>query len=105
MSTEMKQDIGMLKTHVVGTNRALKHLSIGIDARFRRIEVVLDRIVEKLHKLDKIDEVNERLIAFASDVEASRKDRGLYDLSFKEHRDALLNHEARLLRLEKKGAN
>lgn len=79
-----------------------------LEASIKRIsrEVVLQgerlgRLEEEAKKLDKLGELDERVTAFAEDVEAARRDRTLSDFDFNERREVLQDHEARLLKIER----
>ncbi len=79
-----------------------------LEASIRRIskEVVLQgerlvRLETGASKLNKLGELDERVTAFAEDIEAARRDRTLRDANFNENRETLLDHEARLLKIER----
>lgn len=61
----------------------------------------LNRLEEASKTLDKLGALDDRLTQFAEDVEAARRERKLGDIGFKENRETLQNHEARLLKVER----
>jgi hypothetical protein len=60
----------------------------------------LNALEAKSKQLEKLSELDERVIAFARDVEAARRERVLSDVDFNENRKTLQDHEARLLQIE-----
>lgn len=85
------------------------------DERFKRLEDAIRRVSKEIvlqgerlrnleegsRKLEKLDELDRRVTAFAGDIEAARRDRAMGDMDFKERREVLQNHEARLLKIER----
>lgn len=85
------------------------------DDRLERLEASMRRVIKEVvlqgerlaklaagaKRLDKLGELDRRVTAFAGDVEAARRERTLRDFDFKERRQVLQDHEARLLGMER----
>lgn len=96
---EMKQDVGMLKTHVAGllkSSRATAMAVVRLEARMDRLEAKLTDSMTRGFKtvLDRFDD-------FAGEVQASRRERALQDQTFNTLNERLIDHELRVTRLER----
>jgi chromosome segregation ATPase len=103
------------KVWALGLLRAGGGVGTMSDERFGRLEASIKRISKEVilqgerltsleeisKKLDKLDRLDDRVTSFAEDIEAARRERKLRDMGFKEYRDTLQDHEARVLRLER----
>ncbi|MDX6770879.1 MAG: hypothetical protein SF051_15195 [Elusimicrobiota bacterium] len=85
---------------IKATTRKMAVVLAGNAERFSRIESRLDSIDNKLETLNA---VKQALESFTSEIIASRNDRLLFNRTFDDQRETLLDHELRLTRLERRG--
>lgn len=102
MSDAMKQDIQKLKTDMAEVRATERSIAVALT----RIEGKVDGISERLDKdiatKAQVGMLINRIDDFSGIVEASRGERKVLDESFRDIRETLQNHEARLVRLEPK---
>ena len=98
MTITMRRELNQVKQKLAEVEIVVRSLVIKVNAHDERF----DRIEKRLEKLDVLDTIQSTLEAFTSEIIASRKDRALMGLSFAEERAALLDHELRITRLERR---
>ncbi|NNN04622.1 MAG: hypothetical protein HKL90_01845 [Elusimicrobia bacterium] len=91
-------DVKNLRTDINDMRGTMRSLVIVV----ARHEERFDRIDEKLKKLDVLDQMKGSMDALAGELASSRRERALSDISFRDHRDLLTDHELRLVRLERR---
>lgn len=98
MPTAMRRELNQVKQELTEVKTVVRSLVVKVNAHDERF----DRIEKRLEKLDLLDGIQRSLEVFTAEIIASRNERALMGQSFSEQRSALLDHELRLTRLERR---
>ena len=102
MSDEMRQEFEAFRQETRTRFDAVEAKLHGVAVAVARHEERFDRIETQLKKLDVIETLQRQVAAMVSEQLSIHRQRTLIDQAFRDQRETLLDHEARITRLERR---